>query len=85
MRRLVRAGERSAAAEDERERAGIDGCHGADRAHDMHIFFDQANARQPEIGLDLTELSLCVIAQGAAPHPDSAAGERSGPSRAQQD
>ena len=65
----MRARERGAAAEDERERCGVDrrqGCYGPD---DMQILFDQAEARQPEISLDLPELALRVIAQAAAPCP----------------
>jgi len=68
---LVRAGECGAAAEHHGERGGIDGGQGADRAQDMDVLLDQADARQPEIRLDFQQLAKGVIAQRQVPCPGS--------------
>ena len=81
----MRTRKRGAAAEDERERRGVDRRQCRYRTDDVQILFDQTDARQPEISLDLPELALCVIAQAATPYPDNSGGARNGPSRARPD
>lgn len=53
------SGKRSAAAEDELKRRGFDRRDRRDRPDDVHILFDQADARQPEMRLDFRN-SLCA-------------------------
>ena len=52
---------------------------------DIEILLDQADARQPEMFLDFPERALRIIAQAAAPYPDTADNARSGLSPARPD
>ena len=82
---LVRPRKRGAAAEDEHERRGIDRRDRRYRLDDIEILLDQADARQPEMFLDFPERALRIIAQAAAPYPDTADDARSGLSPARPD
>jgi hypothetical protein len=66
----VRAGERSAAPKNERERRHVEGGDSSYGTYNLKVLLDEANARQSEVGLDLAKLAFTLIVQAAAPRLD---------------
>jgi hypothetical protein len=67
---LVRAGERSAATKNERERRHVQGGDSSYGTDNLKVLLDETDTRQSEVSLDLAKLTFTLIVQAAAPRLD---------------